>query len=71
MTTLATLENDATGVEITVCRSDIDGKTVVFIDTSEIDMADNGQPVLRVRMNDARIWEGFSDGSEMYGDDAD
>ena len=46
-----------------------DGKPVVVIDTTNCREANNGQPVLRVRVNDARIWEGFADGSEEYGDD--
>ncbi len=50
-----------------------DGKVVIQIDTPHDPphIAENGQPVCRVRINDARIWEGFEDGTEEYGDDDD
>ena len=41
-----------------------DGKRVVHIDT--IDRP--SQPVLRVYVNNRLLWEGFADGSEIYGD---
>lgn len=54
------------------CWKDVEGKPVFQLNTptSLVDMAPNGQPVCRVNMNDARLWEGFADGSEEYGEPA-
>jgi hypothetical protein len=57
------------GVQVVIYKGE-DGVMVVQIGTPDDRlMADNGMPTLRVRMNDARIWEGFKDGTEVYGDD--
>ena len=56
------------GVEVLLFTGH-DGKLVIQIDTGDSKhIADNGQPVVRVNMNDARLWEGFNDGDESYGD---
>lgn len=58
------------GYEVQVFTSELDSKTVIQIDGPNDDrlMSKHGQPVLRVNLNDARLWEGYQDGHEETGD---
>lgn len=57
-------------LEVSVFRSNFDGKLTVEIytgDIAEADQSENGIPILRINLNEATLWEGFNDGSESYG----
>ena len=61
------------GYEVQIFTSELDGKTVIQIDGPDESegsdlMSEHGQPVLRVNLNDARLWEGYKDGHEETGD---
>jgi len=66
-----TVQHDS-GLQVTIHESQIDGKLAVQIESDEMDQdhADNESvPVIRVLLNDGRIYENFYDKPEEYGDD--
>lgn len=55
------------GVSVKVFKG-YDGKVVVQIDTpKDKHIAPNEVPVLRVNMNDSRLWQGYDNGSQRFG----